>query len=174
MAPGHPADDLQGFQWGSTIGRWTWPLHFDLSVHSAFPVDCKVKSCFRRIRAYDDFFKYSSEDHLLNFRGTLIAFPYRGKVLAHRSNAGFFLTGYGISHCIQLGELVFRPRDLFQLLIPATFQLARYQAISRIDGVVLFEGLPGFVLQLFELTGYSDALRCIADAHLLERTQTGI
>jgi hypothetical protein len=39
VAPGHPADDLQGFQWGSTIGRWTWPLYFDLSVHSAFAVD---------------------------------------------------------------------------------------------------------------------------------------
>src|SRR5580704_4717949 len=85
VAHSHSANDIQSFHRGGTFGGRAWPLHFELSVHSAFPVDREMKSSCGLIGAYDDLFKYRSEDHLLQFRGTLFTFPDRGKVIAHRS-----------------------------------------------------------------------------------------
>src|SRR5439155_9528160 len=52
-------------------------------------------------------------------------------------------------------------------------QLAGRQTVSGVHGIVLFKGLPGLVLELFELAGQSHTRRCIAYAQLLERAQTG-
>jgi integrase len=122
-------------------------------MHSALPVDREVKRCLRLIGADDDLFKYGSEDHLLKFRRAAIAFPYRRKVLAHRPDLRLFLSGQRMPHSIELGKPVFCPRYFLQLLVPATFELAGHQPIPGVYGIVLFKGLPSFILQLLELTG---------------------
>ena len=121
VARGHPADNVQCFHGGGTVSGRAWTRHFNLGVHSALPVDGEVKRYLRFIGADDDLFKYGSEDHLLKFSRTAISFPYRRKVLAHRSDLHLFLSGQRMPHSIELGKPMFCPRYFLQLLVPATF-----------------------------------------------------
>src|SRR3974390_598696 len=83
MSHGHSTDDLQRLYWRCVFSRRARPLHRQLCMRTALPMNRELQNLFLQICAYANLLHHSAEDHLLEFGRAVLVLPDLCEVLAH-------------------------------------------------------------------------------------------
>src|SRR6516164_330069 len=89
VANSHATNDLQRLHRRARFGRGTRAPHRELGMRTSLPVNYQLKGFFVLVRAHDDVFDGCAEDHLLEWRRTVVTLPDSSKMIAHRTYSDF-------------------------------------------------------------------------------------
>src|SRR3984893_15592939 len=89
VANSHTTNDLHRLHRRGSFRCGARPLDRELRMHASLPLNYQLKGLFILVSAHDDLFDGCAEDHLLEWRRTVVTLPDSRKVITHRTYSDF-------------------------------------------------------------------------------------
>lgn len=148
---GHFADDVQGLSGGLRGSGGLRLAKPNLGVAPALPVDDKMEHVGLGVERNRNLLDQQMEDLLLDFYRAVRIAPHLGEVVTKAANGRLGIGCQDRAFEPDRGDGFSNAISMLELCVPASFQLTRNQAVSRVNLVVLFEGPLHLKVQLFQL-----------------------